>query len=442
MENYLPFGFVYPDGFPQPDPAIEAIRTRMAYLNQAHQHSDLPGHIFTAAMAKLQQAGLNDVDVFWDAVQTVLTPQDLAGIAKALADTVTAQPRLEFPNAIALFDCRFISTKEWEHIRRYSIGGSEAAAVLGISHFQSPRSIFGEKRRTPLPNHDIGRQHIFAYGHAVEDFVIDSAAEKLGAERCREHRMFAHKEYPCITCNPDEILRFPDGRLALYEAKTAYRMKADEWRLGMPDYYVPQPRQYLEVLNDPRLTDGYIGVCFGGSPRDQIIHKFERDAKAGAEQIQKIVEYWTGYIVPDKLPPLTGDASLDLEALYRYDDYYNLTKSKEQLPDSTIPLFERWIAIKQERKELAKKIADASALEAAALAKIEETVPPGLTICTKPGGLSYAITVKDTAREAVDQAKLPPALKAELVQIAQRIKETSCGFTTPKISEAAVAVSK
>lgn len=212
MSNYFPFGFRYPQGFQyddaNPDPAIEAIKKRINFLNACLDDAftpsgdSMPGHIFAAAMDLFQKASNMDVDAFWNLAQDQFCAADIGEIAKALYPKVQdTLPRLEFPNTIALFDCRFISVKEWEHVRRYSIGGSEAGTVLGLSHFQSARILYYEKKSPSPEGHDISTQQIFDYGHAIEDYTIDYVADLLGAKRYPEWRMFAHQEYPFITCN-------------------------------------------------------------------------------------------------------------------------------------------------------------------------------------------------------------------------------------------------
>ena len=219
--NYLPFGFTYPKGpnLPfndaNPDPAIETLRGRIQFLNECHGLSSLPGHIFTAAAKLLQERSPMDVDRFWSTMQTVFTPEETVQMVEALEPLVADEPpRLEFPNAIALVDCRFVSTLEWQHLRRYSIGGSDAAVVTGkvdengdpidgftqLSRFQTRRGLYYEKQATFVePENSWSKQHIFDYGHQVEPFVIEHAARELNAKRRPEYRMFAHKQYPFIT---------------------------------------------------------------------------------------------------------------------------------------------------------------------------------------------------------------------------------------------------
>lgn len=448
MSNYFPYGFKYPEGFRysenNPDPEIENVRLRMEYLNNALDYSAYAGrpHIFAAALDKLQSRTGHTKQGFWNVMMQLLTPARLALLADQLADSVSdALPRLEFSNAIALFDCRFISTEEWEHIRRYSIGGSEASTVLGLNKYQTLRSLYYEKK-APVPDADnLSRQHILDYGHNVEPHIIGSFAATIGAIVYPEYRMFAHKDYPFITCNPDGIFLFPDGHLALFEAKTAYRMKRDEWKAGIPSYYDPQPRQYLEVLNDPRLLGGYIGVCLGGDPTDRLCHSYVRDAAMGADQIQKVVEYWHTYIVPGVLPPLSGNAELDMQAVYKYDpsNSHSNTNTTPLLPDTQTD-FEAYFDITAQRKLLSKQISTAKIEEATLEAQLKESAPAEKTAVSNAAGLTYIINVKQKPSVSVDLSTnaVAPDDLAKLRQIADLQKEEGLPFTTPKVSKGVV----
>lgn len=447
MSGYFPYGFVYPKGFQysesNPDPVIENIRLRVEYLNKAVSYSTLPEHIFAAALDLFQSHTDYDKDVFWDGIMNSLNPAQVARIVEAISDQVTdAMPRLDFPNTIALFDCRFISTKEWEHIRRYSIGGSEAATVLGLSRYQTQRTLYFEKKAPVPDDRSLGSQHILDYGHFVEDHIVQTFTATIGAVLYPEHRMFAHKDYPFITCNPDGILLFPDGHLALFEAKTAYRMKRDEWKGGIPEYYDPQPRQYLEVLNDPRLVGGYIGVCLGGDPLDRICHSYLRDPEQGVEQIQTVVAYWNTYIVPGVLPPLSGKFDLDMEAVYKYDpSNWHDKPAVAVLPATEQDRFEEYFRIQAERKTLSKQVSAAKKEEAELEVQLRAAIPAELTVCSKPDSLSYILRVKETYSASLDTAAaatlIPEPLMTTMYNIAAITKDTGLPFTTPKISKGA-----
>lgn len=452
MSNYLPFGFRYPDGFPysdaNPDPGIESIRKRIDFLNTCHDLAHLPdgtsmpGHIYSAALDLFQSARSCDIDAFWDAfVGDSLTPpkyMEVARIAEALAPQVMdAKPYLDFPNTIPLFDCRFVSTKEWEHIRRYSIGGSEVAAILGLSHYQSARGLYYEKKAPNLAPHDMSSQQIFDYGHILEDYIVGHIASLLGATVYPEPRMFAHKKYPFLTCNPDGILAFPDGSFCLFEAKTATRWKLDDWRYDIPDYYVPQPRHYLEVMDDPKLNSGFIGCCLGALYSDIRCHHYDRDRAAGQAQIEACVAYWKNHIVPGVLPDFCGVPELDLNAAYGYGNHNVLCGSGMLAPDAE-SLFKEYFALEEQVKLLKGELLTAKISEQSLLDDIEPQLAEGITLCSAPGNVTYKIKVTLTSRESVQEDHLPPDLRKWLQQRAEAVREKTAGFNVPKIKKSVV----
>lgn len=449
-EKYFPFGFKYPVGLAHndanPDPMIEKVRERMAFLNEIYAKSTLPGHIFAAAMDLFQKESDFGPDVFWEKVQKTLTLEELAKVADALAPMVADEPaRLDFPNAIALFDCRFVATKEWERIRRYSIGGSEASTVLKLSHFQSQRTLYHEKKDPPADKKDISWQQILDYGHAVEDYVVEEIADRLGAVRYPEYRMFAHAQYPFITCNPDAILVFPDGHYALFESKTALWTKKKDWKQGIPDYYEPQPRQYLEVLNDPKLTEGYIGVCVGGMPQDMVCHKYTRDPATGAVQVQEVVSFWQEHIVPGKQPEFSGNPGLDMQAAYMYLPHNENHFGSDTLDIQFLPEFLRYFDLKDQKKSIEKELRELTAEEAKLKQEIHNAVPEGITHCSVPNGITYEIKVGPRNSSSVDMTALrarDPDAYEQLLSYAEKLKETSMIWAVPKVAMAIDAPKK
>ena len=466
MSNYFPFGFVYPTGpnIPYsdatPDPAIETLKARIAYLNHCHDCSSLEGHIFAAALKVLQERSARDVETFWATMQANFEPAEVAEMARAIAHLVADEPpRLEFPNAIALVDCRFVSTLEWQHLRRYSLGGSEAAVVVGkvdengdqidgytqLSKFQTRRGLFYEKQATfvEVPNTP-SKEYIFSYGHCVEPYVIQKAAAEVGAKQYPEYRMFAHRDYGFITCNPDGILIFPDGSLCLFEAKTATRHKKDDWANEIPGYYTPQPRQYLEVLDDPRIVGGYIGCCFGSGKYDWVLHRYERDWLLGKKQIEITAKFWTDYIAAGVLPPLSGKAELDMEVVYGYGNAPVIASSmattvSDDLPADSELLWEEYRTLKEKKKDLEQDLNQAKREESNHKDIIVAQVGEGMTIIRQPNELSYRVSLKMSPTESVDTtelAKLNPQAVTICRAFAQALEEEKLDYGKPKVNMA------
>lgn len=428
--GFLPFGFVYPKGHTysesNPDPVMEKLRKRMQHINDAIDSTSLPGHIFCAALSlMIHNPAAFSKETTLGVIEN-LTQTELIELATTLAPRVSNEPiPLDFPNAIPLVDCRFVTDEEWRHIRQFSIGGSEVAAILGISPFQTKRSLYRLKTSTLPTEEDISTQQIFDYGHILEDYVVEKACGLLGAKRYPEYRMWAHRDYPNITCNPDALLVFPDGSLALFEAKTANYWKLEDWKQGIPAYYVPQPRQYLAVLNDPRLTGGYIGCCLGGDKDAWACHSYTRDLAQEQLQLQAVSDYWNNHVIAQVPPELSGDVELDMEAVY--SDGIQAKSSEMVLPKSLLPLFEEYQKLDRQKIMVSAQHREAEKKEKELLRQIRERIPDGYTIVRQPGGMSYLIKVKDYIRCEVDQTRydtLSPAQKKICLEIEKRINAT------------------
>lgn len=441
---YFPFGVRHDPTHPKAEEAIVRLEKRMQWLNECHAESQLEGHIFAAALydyAKkipVSNVELHHVPTVWELLMQLFSPQQIAELTRNLAPQFSdTMPRLEFPNAVALVDCRFVTTKEWEFLRRYSIGGSEVAAILGLSHYSSPRQLYYDKKGEIPDVLDIGKEFIFDFGHCVEDYVVEKACSLLGAIHYPEFRMFVHRLYPFISANPDAILMFPDGSLALFEAKTATRHKTDDWYDGIPDYYAPQPQQYLEVLDDPRLEKGYINVVFGGLPCDFKSHIYHRDRDMAAQQVRQICHFWHEYMEKDILPPLLGHAQRDLEAVYC--SRFTPIKAKHYpLPEYTVDDFGLYFDLQESRKIIDDKVKELKAQESDMLAQILLKCPiEEETVCVREDGtgVKYRLRRFRAAGETVDTKALTPSVISLLHHGAQLLASPSLGYTNPKIKK-------
>lgn len=180
----------------------------------------------------------------------------------------------------------------------------------------------------------------------------------------------------------------------------------------------------------------------GGDPNDRLCHKYQRDPVKGAEQIQKVVEYWQTYIVPGVLPPLCGKLELDMNAVYKYDtNNTHNANTDASLPDTAKDLFEEYHRIQAERKQLSKSISAAKKEEAVLEAQLRDSIPAELTICTNGNGLSYVLRVKESGRTSLNSAAyasvIPQSVRTMLDNIAAATIEPGSVYSTPKITKGA-----
>ena len=125
-----------------------------------------------------------------------MTAKELASVADMLYDGNDAEDRIEWPNAVVLFDTRFVTTRDWEALRHIGIGGSDSSVLMGCSPYQSEEGLWYEKLGYPEYVSEEEKQAVFDRGHFLEDTVIDTFCRLVGARRIPESRMFRHRDYP------------------------------------------------------------------------------------------------------------------------------------------------------------------------------------------------------------------------------------------------------
>lgn len=425
-EPYLPFGFTQEE---EKDPIVSEIKNRMEWLNSAIDRSGIPGHLFTAALDLYQTTVGQKI---W--VPDRILTQDLIHIAKSLLPLVAEEPeRLEFPNVVDLVDCRFISTPEWERIRRFSIGGSDSGIIMGKSHYRSERELWLDKMGRYRTLKDRSRDYLFAYGHEVEDFVLEKLAALLGAKRVPEHRMFRNKEIPFLTVNMDGILQFPDLSLTVGEAKTAIRWKMEDWKTSIPEDYSCQLNHYMGNMADARLTTANIACVFGALPKDWASYKVQMDPIVCSNQIEAEIRWWHDYIIGNKMPPLSGDTDMDKRAIY-LDTQLTIDRGKQvDLPAADLTLVQAILQSREDRKKLSKEANAIKAEEKKALATIAARCPEGTSVCTRAGRLTYRIRRKERILETVDTSVLSALDMTTLQNIATRQAPDSFAYRIPKV---------
>ena len=102
-----------------------------------------------------------------------MTAKELASVVEMLYDGNDAEDRIEWPNAVVLFDTRFVTTRDWEALRHIGIGGSDSSVLMGCSPYQSEEGLWYEKLGYPEYVSEEEKQAVFDRGHFLEDTVID-----------------------------------------------------------------------------------------------------------------------------------------------------------------------------------------------------------------------------------------------------------------------------
>lgn len=250
-----------------------------------------------------------------------------------------------------------LSREEWLAFRRQGIGGSDAAAVLGISPFRTGVDLYYDKLGQPVE--DDGQNWVAKeVGALLEDLVARIFAKKTGLKVYRRKCMFRHPDHPWMLADLDFLVEMPDGNTAILECKTTNYNARDKWEYDgkpiVPQYYEAQGRHYMAVMNLDRV---YFCCLYGNSEDNVIVRSIDRDLKYEAELIALEEHFWVSHVKAKIPPPYTeNDGTLILESLRRC-----LGPSYQDMPPAAFTETQsenvrRFVALREEKSDLSASV--------------------------------------------------------------------------------------
>lgn len=193
-------------------------------------------------------------------------------------------------------DTRHLEREKWLEYRRTGIGGSDAAAVVGLNPYVTPYSLWADKtgRLPEKEDNEAMRQ-----GRDLEDYVAQRFMEKTGKKVRRKNCMLQHDEHDFMLADIDrEVI----GEKAGLECKTTSVMNLKKFKNGdFPDQYYVQCVHYLAVTGFDRW---YLAVLVLN--QGFYVYEIERDEEEIAALIEAEKEFWNTYVVPDIMPAVDG----------------------------------------------------------------------------------------------------------------------------------------
>ena len=218
---------------------------------------------------------------------------------------------------IILVDTSHLSREEWLEYRRLGIGGSDVAAILGISPFRTARDLYFDKLNIVTAD-DEGNWVAMEMGNLLEPLVAKIFAKKTGLRVFQRKCMFQHPKYPWMLADLDYLVELPDGSTAILEIKTTnYNARDNWWYNGkeiVPIYYESQGRHYMSVMNIDRV---YFCCLYGNNEDEVIIRHIDRDMDYEKEMIALEQTFWQENVLAKVPPPYTEDGELIMASLRR-----------------------------------------------------------------------------------------------------------------------------
>ena len=204
----------------------------------------------------------------------------------------------------------FDSREDWLK-GRTRIGGSDAAAILGLNPYTDNQKLWAIKTGKAKAE-DISDKPYVMYGTNAEVplrelFALDFPEFQVGY---KENNLFVNDRYPYAHASLDGWLKDQDGKMGVLEIKTTEILKSmqkEKWKDKVPDNY------YIQLIHNMMVTEFDFAILKAqlkySYNNDVFLHTrhYRIDRDDVLEDIEllssKESEFWE-YIKSDTRPPL------------------------------------------------------------------------------------------------------------------------------------------
>lgn len=238
----------------------------------------------------------------------------------------------------------------WLAERRTGIGGSDAAATVGLDPWKTAFDVYLEKTGQIAPE-NLDEVERVRFGKIMEAPIADEYARRYGVKVRRRNQILRHPKYPWMLANVDRLI---DGQRRGLEIKTvdllAYRN--GEWGAEgtdeVPEHYLLQCKHYMLVTG---YEQWHLAACVGGNRL--VVYEINRDPELDEMLIEGESAFWDCVVRGHAPEPDFSHRSTAgvLKRLYKGTDGGEIALGAD---------IAHWHAIKQESDALAKQYSDAS----------------------------------------------------------------------------------
>ena len=193
--------------------------------------------------------------------------------------------------------------EEWKALRKKYIGGSDAAAIVGMNPFCSQYALWAEKTgKVPAFEGNLATE----VGSYLEEFVAKKFEKETGRKVRRVNQSILNDAYPWAIANIDRDIVGEDAGL---EIKTTSELSTHKFKNGeYPGNYYCQCVHYLAMTGKQRW---YLAVLIGN--RDFRIFTIERDENEIAALMEAEKAFW--WFVQHDTPPAPDGSSATTETI-------------------------------------------------------------------------------------------------------------------------------
>lgn len=254
----------------------------------------------------------------------------------------------------------------WLSERKKGIGGSDAAAVLGLSPYSSPLAVYLDKIGEAEP---IEENERMAWGLKLEKLIVAEYENRKPVKVIHntEQIISIHPQQEWMCCTLDAVA-YPsedESNPGVIQAKNVDRFMKQEWEDHVPDHYLIQLMHEIAVTG---YSWGALVVLIGGN--EWRCFEFDRDDELIDLIIQKESEFWHEHVLK-RIPPDPTGASLDvLSKLYKHDNGTSIVLSQDEIGKA----IHQYLDTKAALDALKKKNDDAKAIIQAAMGEASQGI--------------------------------------------------------------------
>lgn len=226
-----------------------------------------------------------------------------------------------------------MSDEEWHKVRRLGIGGSDIAAIAGLSPYKNALGVYLDKIGA---NEEKEESEAMYFGKVLEPVVAQEFSSRSGKKVKRLNAVLQNPHNPFMLANLDRLVMDPDRGQGVLECKTSNGLSKSWKNTELPEEYVLQTQWYLGVTG---LEYAWIAILLAG--QKFLYECIERDDEIIGYLKEIGAAFWR--MVENRTPPAIDGSEKCSELL---QVLWNSPQPTEIiLPDSeALPFVEQYLA--------------------------------------------------------------------------------------------------
>ncbi|MFI3327267.1 MAG: YqaJ viral recombinase family protein [Clostridia bacterium] len=292
----------------------------------------------------------------------------------------------------------------WLKYRKNGIGGSDLAAIMGVSPFATARDLYYDKCGIEPMLDEESNWVAKKVGHLLEDLVAEIFAKKTGFKVWSVKTIFSHPDHPFMQANVDFFYEDNNGKVGGLECKTTNYMAKSKWDGDtVPLNYELQCRHYMAIMD---IDEWWIACMYGNNENDFIMRKINRDEDYEDVIIQEESTFWNDFVLAKQEPAYTENGDLILASIKKHYGNANSSEPRVTLHKDYAKKIERILELKERQKFHDKESRLIKREITSLYAPIaDELGTSTLGDCIAPTGI-YAIDYKATQRIGINKDEL------------------------------------